>query len=140
MKKTEEQKAVEVLVEALDNHWFNPAIFANLIVNEQPLYTQDKLVELISYIIKYQSARFKDEAEHDITSEGLILANVLAEVIEENESFMQGPNRYISKYYSLDDPQIDPHTTRCVDFFVSKSVGMWAKISIYDELKNSPKV
>lgn len=88
MKKTEEQKAVEVLVEALDNHWFNPAIFANLIVNEQPLYTQDKLVELISYIIKYQSARFKDEAEHDITSEGLILANVLAEVIEENESFM----------------------------------------------------
>jgi hypothetical protein len=52
MKKTEEQKAVEVLVKALDNNWFNPAIFANLIVNEQPLYTQDKLIELISYILQ----------------------------------------------------------------------------------------
>ena len=88
MKKTEEQKAVEVLVNAMDNHWFNPAIFSNIIVNETPLYTQDKLMELISYIIKYQSARFQAEAEHDITSEGLILANILNEVIEENESFI----------------------------------------------------
>jgi hypothetical protein len=89
MKKTDEQKAVEVLVNAMNNHWFNPAIFANLIVNEEPLYTQDKLVELISYIILYQSARFKDEAVNDITSEGLILANVLAEVIEENQSYIE---------------------------------------------------
>jgi hypothetical protein len=89
MKKTDEQKAVEVLVSAMDNHWFNPGIFANLIVNEQPLYTQDKLVELMSWIILYQSRRFRDEAEHDITSEGLILANVLAEVIEENQSYIE---------------------------------------------------
>lgn len=88
MKKTDEQKAVEHLVEAMDNHWFNPMIFANIIVNETPLYTQDKLVELISYIIKYQAKRFEVEAEHDVTSTGLILANVLNEVIEENESFM----------------------------------------------------
>lgn len=88
MKKTEEQKAVEVLVNAMNNHWFNPALFANMIVNEEPLYTQDKLIELISYIIKYQSMRFKSEAEQDITSEGLILANVLNEVIEENESYI----------------------------------------------------
>jgi hypothetical protein len=89
MKKTDEQKAVEVLVNAMDNHWFNPLIFANLIVNEQPLYTQDKLVELISCILLYQSRRFRDEAEHDVTSEGLILANVLAEVIEENQSYIE---------------------------------------------------
>jgi hypothetical protein len=88
MKKTEEQKAVEALVKALDNHWFNPAIFANLIVNEQPLYTQDKLIELISYIIKYQSVLFTKAAGHGETSEGLILANILREVIEEQESFM----------------------------------------------------
>ena len=88
MKKTEEQKAVEVLVNAMNNHWFNPALFANMIVNEEPIYTQDKLMELISYIIKYQSMRFKSEAEHDITSEGLILANVLNETMEENESFL----------------------------------------------------
>ena len=88
MKKTEEQKAVEVLVNAMDNHWFNPAIFSNIIVNETPLYTQDKLMELMTWIIKYQSHRFQNEAEHDITSNGLILANVLAEVIEEQESFL----------------------------------------------------
>lgn len=87
MKKTEEEKAVEALMKALDNHWFHPGIFANLIVNEQPLYTQDKLMELITWIIKYQANRFQTEAEHDITSTGLILANVLNEVIEENESF-----------------------------------------------------
>lgn len=86
MKKTEEEKAVDSLIKALDNHWFNPAIFANLIVNETPLYTQDKLVELMSWIIKYQANRFQTEAEHDITSTGLILANVLNEVIQENES------------------------------------------------------
>jgi hypothetical protein len=88
MKKTEEQKAVEVLVNAMDNHWFNPAIFANLIVNEQPLYTQDKLMELISYIIQYQSERFSVAVEEGETSDGLILANVLNEVIEEQMSFV----------------------------------------------------
>ena len=88
MKKTEEQKAVEVLVKAMDNHWFNPAIFANLIVNEQPLYTQDKLIELMTYIIQYQAGRMADAAENGETSEGLILASVLNEVIEEQMSFL----------------------------------------------------
>lgn len=88
MKKTDEQKAVEVLVKAMDNHWFNPAIFANLIVNEQPLYTQDKLLELISYIIQYQAERMETAAEYGETSDALILAHVLNEVIEEQQSFL----------------------------------------------------
>lgn len=91
MKKTEEQKAVEVLVKALDNHWFNPAIFANLIVNEQPLYTQDKLIELISYIVQYQTERFHELTslgQVDGLSEGLVLATVLNDVIEEQMSYM----------------------------------------------------
>ena len=88
MRKTEEQKAVEVLVSAMDNHWFNPAIFANLIVNEQPLYTQDKLIELITYIIQYQAERFATAVEQGETSEGLILANILNEVIEEQLQYV----------------------------------------------------
>lgn len=89
MKKTDEQKAVEVLVKAMDNNWFNPAIFANLIVNEQPLYTQDKLIELITYIIQYQAERFKSvSSEISELSEGLVLASVLNEVIEEQISFL----------------------------------------------------
>jgi hypothetical protein len=89
MKKTEEQKAVEALVKALDNNWFNPAIFANLIVNEQPLYTQDKLLELISYIIQYQAERMEQAAEHGETSTGLILAHTLNQVIAENQEYAE---------------------------------------------------
>lgn len=88
MKKTDEQKAVEVLVKAMDNNWFNPAIFANLIVNEQPLYTQDKLIELITYIIQYQAERFKGVSDITELSEGLVLATALNEVIEEQMSYL----------------------------------------------------
>jgi len=88
MRKTEEQKAVEVLASAMDNHWFNPAIFANIIVNDHPLYTQDKLMELITYIIQYQAERFATAVEQGETSEGLILANILNEVIEEQLQYV----------------------------------------------------
>ena len=88
MKKTEEQKAVEALVKAMDNNWFNPAIFANLIVNEQPLYTQERLLELISYIIQYQAERMETAVEHGETSDALILAHVLNEVIEEQAAYI----------------------------------------------------
>jgi hypothetical protein len=89
MKKTEEQKAVEALVKALDNNWFNPAIFANLIVNEQPLYTQDKLLELITYIIQYQAERMETAAEMGESSNGLILAHTLNQVIAENQEYAE---------------------------------------------------
>lgn len=84
-KRTSEEKLAEVITEALDNHWFNPALFAHLIVKGTSIYTQDKLMELMSHVIKYQAGRFKDEWEHDQTSEGLMLASHLAEVIEMHE-------------------------------------------------------
>lgn len=85
-KRTPEQKVAEQLAELMNNHNFNPAVFANLIVNEQPLYTQDKLVELMTHIIKYQDTRFKVEWELDKTSEGLMLSSHLAEVIAVHEN------------------------------------------------------
>ena len=81
-KRIPEQKVAEQLAELMNNHNFNPAVFANLIVNEQPLYTQDKLVELMTHIIEYQDTRFKVEWELDKTSEGLMLSSHLAEVIK----------------------------------------------------------
>ena len=83
-RKSEEEKVVDMLTEALDNHWFNPSLTAQLIITH-PIYTQDKLMDLMKEIIKQQANRFTTEWEHDITSEGLMLASHLAEVIEMHE-------------------------------------------------------
>jgi hypothetical protein len=84
MAKSDEEKLVEQLTKALDNHWFNPTLAAHLISN-YPIYTQDKLMELMSEIIKHQAFRYQKELEHNQTSAGLMLAGHLAEVIEMHE-------------------------------------------------------
>jgi hypothetical protein len=56
-KKTDEQKLVEQIAQAVDNHWFNPSLAAQILVN-YPLYTQDKIMELMAEIIKLQAGRF----------------------------------------------------------------------------------
>lgn len=80
-KKTDEEKIVEKLAEVLDNNWFNPQLAASLIINHYPLYTLDKLMILISEIITQQDYRFENEWENGQTSEGLMLASHMAEVI-----------------------------------------------------------
>ena len=80
-KKTDEQKLVEQIAQAVDNHWFNPSLAAQILVN-YPLYTQDKIMELMAEIIKLQAGRFEVEWQHNTTSQGLMLASHLAEVIE----------------------------------------------------------
>ena len=83
-KKINEQKIVEHLAEVVDNHWFNPSLAAQLLVR-YPIYTQDRIVELMSEIIKAQSLRYYQELEHEQTSAGLMLSAHLAEVIEMHE-------------------------------------------------------
>ena len=80
-KKIDEQKIVEQLAQVVDNHWFNPQLAAQLLI-KYPIYTQDRIVELMGEIIKAQSLRYYHELEHDQTSAGLMLAAHLAEVIE----------------------------------------------------------
>lgn len=87
-KKMLETKVAEVILEGTDNNWFNPTLVAQALVTNNPIYTQDKIMELIVEIIKQQAARFKRQAEEGQTSEGLILASVLNEVIEEQEAFI----------------------------------------------------
>jgi hypothetical protein len=84
-KKTDEEKIAEQLAKVLDNHWFNPMICANIIVNNFPLYTQDRLMELIKEIIRYQAGNFEPYWAEGITSEALMLSSHLAEVIELHE-------------------------------------------------------
>ena len=92
-KKLNEDKAADNLVANLEHYWFNPALFANIIVNNNPLYTQDRLMELVKWVIKYQAKRFNDEWEHGQTSEGLMMASHLAEVIDAHEN----PDKHIDK-------------------------------------------
>ena len=83
-KKTDEQKLIEQLTSALDNHWFNPNLAAQMLI-KHPIYTQDRVMDLMKEIIKLQASRYDSEWEHDRTSAGLMLAAHLAEVIEMHE-------------------------------------------------------
>lgn len=80
-KKINEQKVVELLAEVTDNHWFNPTLAAQLLI-KYPIYTQDRIMELMIEIIKLQALRFDNEFEHDQTSEGLVWAGRFNETIE----------------------------------------------------------
>lgn len=52
-RKTKVDKVIDMLEEILNDHHFHPALFANIIINTYPPYTQQKLVELINYINEY---------------------------------------------------------------------------------------
>ena len=84
MAKSDEEKLVDKITQALDNHWFNPNLAAQFIINH-PIYTQERLMDLMKEIIKLQASRYVVEWEHGQTSAGLMLAAHLAEVIEMHE-------------------------------------------------------
>jgi hypothetical protein len=81
-KETLENKVINVLLEALDNHWFNPTLVAHGLVSNNPIYTQDKLSDLIVEIIKQQSHRYNNEWELGRTSEGLMMSARLNDMVE----------------------------------------------------------
>jgi hypothetical protein len=92
--KAQEIKVAEQLVNLTDDHWFNPAILARYLT-DQPFYTVDRIMELVTQIIRWQSNRHNDELNTQDgiynsgqTSEGLFLANELNETL----------NRLIKEY------------------------------------------
>ena len=52
-RRTKVDKCIDMLEEILNDHHFHPALFANIITNTFPPYTQARLIELIRYIEKY---------------------------------------------------------------------------------------
>jgi hypothetical protein len=82
MAKANEFKAAEKLTDYLNNANFSPAVMANVLTTEHTLYTQDRLMELVRYIIQYNSLRLKSEWDKGYTSEGLLLADALNDMIE----------------------------------------------------------
>jgi hypothetical protein len=74
--KTTETKLAESIVNATDDHWFNPAILAHLLSN-QPHFNIDRIMEVVAHLLKFNSKRYKADFEQGVTSEGLFLANEL---------------------------------------------------------------
>jgi hypothetical protein len=86
MSKTPEIKVAQSLVNLTEDHWFNPSIFGRYLA-EQPMYTIDRIMEMVVSIISEQS---KIHGVHGFTSEGLMLAVELNECIkayQENNQF-----------------------------------------------------
>ena len=52
-KRTKEDKLVDQLEEILNDHHFHPSLIANMMITTYPPYTQQKLMELIQYISRY---------------------------------------------------------------------------------------
>lgn len=73
----------EKIANELDNNNFNVSLLANILVNNNPAFTQDRLMELVKYIIKHADSNFLQEWEAGKTSEALFLANVLNETINQ---------------------------------------------------------
>lgn len=84
MAKADEEKLVDSIIKHLGQNWFNTGLAAQMIV-QQPIYFQDKIMDLMKDIIKMQASRFDRDWEYEQTSAGLMLASHLAEVIEMHE-------------------------------------------------------
>lgn len=84
MAKAQEDKLVDMMIQSLQQHWFNPGLAANMLV-QQPIFIQDRLMDFMKEVIKLQASRFPVQWEEGQTSAGLMLAAHLAEVIEMHE-------------------------------------------------------
>jgi len=81
MSKTPETKVAEQLTNLMDDHWFNPTIFGRYLA-EQPLYTIDRVMEMVASIISEQAKTYVLHMTKGETTEGLLLANELNECIK----------------------------------------------------------
>jgi len=84
--KTNETKLAEALVNLTEDHWFNPSIMARY-MSDQPYYTLDRLMELVSHIIKNVSSRHGNNDYDGVESEGTYLANELNEAIKQIQEY-----------------------------------------------------
>jgi hypothetical protein len=81
MSKTTEIKIAEQLTNLMDDHWFNPTIFGRYLA-EQPLYTIDRIMEMVVSIISEQAKTYALHKVRGESTEGLLLANELNECIK----------------------------------------------------------
>ena len=100
--KTKEQKLADDLANAVEDHWFNPAILAHLLSN-QPHFNIDRIMEVVAHLLKFNSKRYKADFEAGVTSEGLFLANEL-----------NGHVVKLSKTYQWDNVKLPKETKKVI--------------------------
>jgi hypothetical protein len=77
--KSKEIQIGELLANSVEDHFFNPAALGRYLA-EQPIYTIDRIVEVVAWIIEKQAER---EITNDGTvSEGLIISNMLDQMVD----------------------------------------------------------
>ena len=127
--KTTETKLAESIANAVDDHWFNPAILAHLLSN-QPHFTIDRIMELVANLLKFNSKRYKADFEQGITSEGLFISNEL-------NSHMN----MLSKQYKLENLKLPQETKKIIrdlpDPETSTSRNSWLHEEYRDPFANS---
>jgi uncharacterized membrane-anchored protein YjiN (DUF445 family) len=80
--KTKEQQIGELLANSVEDHFFNPAALGRYLA-EQPIYTIDRIVEVVAWIIEKQAERYRREIANEGTvCEGLIISNMLDKMID----------------------------------------------------------
>jgi hypothetical protein len=81
--KSTEVKVAEKLADGLNDVRFSPAVLANYLVTHYPIYTTERLMELVKYIIHYGSIEMRKEWEiNGRTSEGLLIADTLQDLLD----------------------------------------------------------
>ena len=81
MSKSPEIKVAEQLTNLTEDHWFNATIFGRYLA-EQPVYTIDRVMEMVASIISEQAKMYQLLRLKGTSSEGLLLANELNECIK----------------------------------------------------------
>jgi hypothetical protein len=80
--QSKEQKIGELLANSVEDHFFNPAALGRYLA-EQPIYTLDRIVEVVAWVIEKQARRYEREIEQGgVVSEGLAISHKLDKVVD----------------------------------------------------------
>jgi uncharacterized membrane-anchored protein YjiN (DUF445 family) len=80
--QSKEQKIGELLANSVEDHFFNPAALGRYLA-EQPIYTLDRIVEVVAWVIEKQARRYEREIEQGgVVSEGLAISHKLDQVVD----------------------------------------------------------
>jgi len=81
--KTKEEQIGELLSNSVEDHFFNPAALGRYLA-EQPIYTLDRIMEVVAWVIEKQARRYDREVETGgQVSEGLAIAHKLDMFIDQ---------------------------------------------------------
>lgn len=118
MAKSNETKIADKLTDALNDGTFSPAVMADYLITHNTLYTIDRIMELVKYIIQYNAIRMRIEWDKGQTSEGLMLADALNDMltakygaVEVNLSSFED-KRIREDRYDILNPYVNNHNSK----------------------------